>query len=63
MIFKLTANTEFEADSIDDAFAVLAEHFKQLVEDENYHSSPFIGGEIRIENLSTGTVRIDTGSE
>lgn len=55
MLFKLTADAEFEADNIDDAFIKLSRHFLEL-----YHASLFeelngsgllIGGRIGVERV------------
>lgn len=34
--FRIKANFEFKAEDIDDALLRLAEHYRKLVEDENY---------------------------
>lgn len=53
MKFRLTADCQFEAESIDDAFAKLQEYFKHLAEDDDFLASESIIqlGEIHIEPM------------
>ena len=46
-IFKMKADIEFEADSIDDAFDKLSEYFENIVDDED--NQFVIKGHVSIE--------------
>ena len=46
-LFKLTADCEFYAENISDAFAELANYFKNIMGSEEYERI-FVGGEISI---------------
>jgi len=45
-LFKLLADTEFEAEDLDDAFDKLSAHFRKMRDGED--SSLLIGGEIKM---------------
>lgn len=53
-LFKLKADAEFEAENIDDAFRILAEHFKNLSNGGDVDSDSelqMLGGSIEIYPL------------
>ena len=50
--FILKADCSFDAENIDDACLKLSEHFRRLVQDDNYNEFFFVTGEIHLAPLN-----------